>query len=331
MKTIKMFAEMILCGGILIFSVNALAPGAADQFIAHTVRKGETISLICIDYYGYFKPEHCTIILSDNPLIKDANMIFPGQKLRLRNPDYKPEKTEPADPVIEKKILATQGVVTYVEGDVFITPKSDNQKRKLASNTIVYPGDRLQTLKKGRVEIIINRETVVRMQENTHLTVEDFRDNQNNTGKTHVGFSLGTVWTKMKKFKDKVSRFELELPTAIAGVHGTVYEASVGKDTSAEVKVFDGEVAVSGASKPGKGAEATGAAEEVRGPDEVAGPDEVSLEQWVQIVREMQKIRIDKKGRPQAVEAFKKDRNDSWERWNEERDQRISEIFEEKE
>ena len=65
----------------------------------------------------------------------------------------------------------------------------------------------------------------------------------------------------------------------------------------------------------------------MRGPDEIAGPDEVSLEQWVQIVREMQKIRIDKKGKPQAVEPFKKDRSDSWERWNEERDRRISEIF----
>jgi hypothetical protein len=184
----------------------------------------------------------------------------------------------------------------------------------------------VQTMKNGRVEIIINRETVVRMRENTRLTIENFRDNRNNTGKSRVGFSLGTVWTKMKKFKDKISRFDLELPTAIAGVHGTVYEASVAKDTSAEVKVFDGEVAVSGASK-GTGAAAAGSAQEVRGPDEVAGPDEVSLEQWVQIVREMQKIRIDKKGNLQALESFKKDREDSWERWNEERDQRISEIF----
>jgi len=331
MKKITMFAEMALCGGMLVFCVNALAPGAAGQFIAHTVKKGETISLICIDYYGYFKPEHCTIILSDNPFIKDANVIFPGQKLRLRNPDYKPENAEASGPAIEKNIQATQGVVTYVEGDVFITPKSDNQKRKLASNTIVYPGDKVRTLKNGRVEIIIDRETVVRMRENTNLTVENFRDNHDNTGKTHVGFSLGTVWTKMKKFKDKVSRFELELPTAIAGVHGTVYEASVGKDTSAEVKVFDGEVAVSGASAPGGAFSAAGAAGEVRGPDEVAGPDEVSLEQWVQIVRDMQMIRIDKKGKPRAIETFAKDPRDSWERWNEERDRRIDEIFSETE
>ena len=206
---------------------------------------------------------------------------------------------------------ATQGVVTFVEGDVIITPKADNHKRKLVSNTIVYPGDMVQTMKNGRVEIIINRESVVRMRENTRLTIENFRDNQNNTGKSRVGFSLGTVWTKMKKFKDKISRFDLELPTAIAGVHGTVYEASVAKDTSAEVKVFDGEVAVSGASKAGTDAAAAGSAQEVSGPDEVAGPDEVSLEQWVQIVREMQKIRIDKKGKPQALESFKKDRRPS--------------------
>lgn len=326
MKKIRFFTEMALCGGIIFLLVNAATTGTSNQFIEHIVKKGETISLICIDYYGYFKPEYCTIILSDNPFIKDANLIFPGQKLRLRNPDYKPETAESAPPVIEKKLQATQGVVTYVEGDVFITPTFDKQRRKLASNTVIYPGDMVQTLKNGRIEIIINRETVVRMRENTRLIVENLRDNQNNTGKTSVGFSLGTVWTKMKKFRDKVSRFDLELPTAIAGVHGTVYEASVAKDTSAEVKVFDGEVAVSGAAKAGKDTVAS-EAQEVRGPDEVAGPDEVSLEQWVQIVREMQKIRIDKKGKPQAVESFKKDRGDSWERWNEERDQRIAEIF----
>ena len=329
MKKTGFFAEKVICSGILFLLAGAAAPGAGEQFIEHLVKKGETISLICIDYYGDFKAEYCTIVLSDNPLIKDANMIFPNQKLRLRNPDYKQEKTETAGPVIEKKILATQGVVTYVEGDVVITPKAGNHKQKLVSNTIVNPGDMVQTMKNGRVEIIINRETVVRMRENTRLTLENFRDNQNNTGKTSVGFSLGAVWTKMKKFKDKISRFELELPTAIAGVHGTVYEASVGKDTSAEVKVYDGEVAVSGAPPKGKDAAAAGAAEEVRGPDEVAGPDEVSLEQWVQIVHEMQKIRIDKKGKPQALESFKKDGSDSWERWNEERDQRISEIFSE--
>jgi hypothetical protein len=327
MKKIRFYTEMVLCCAIIILLVNAASPGMGEEFIEHNVKKGETISLICIDYYGYFKPEQCTIILSDNPLIKDANVIFPGQKLRLGKPDYKPETAEPPSAtVIEKKVQATQGVVTYVEGDVAITPKAGDRKQKLSSNTIVYPGDMVQTMKNGRVEIIINRETVVRMRENTRLTIENFRDNRNNTGKSRVGFSLGTVWTKMKKFKDKISRFDLELPTAIAGVHGTVYEASVAKDTSAEVKVFDGEVAVSGASK-GTGAAAAGSAQEVRGPDEVAGPDEVSLEQWVQIVREMQKIRIDKKGKLQALESFKKDREDSWERWNEERDQRISEIF----
>ena len=328
MKKIRFYIEIVLCCAIIILLVNAASPGTGEQFIEHNVKKGETISLICIDYYGYFKPEQCTIILSDNPLIKDANVIFPGQKLRLGKPDYKPETAEPPSAtVIEKKVQATQGVVTYVEGDVAITPKAGDRKQKLSSNTIVYPGDMVQTMKNGRVEIIINRETVVRMRENTRLTIENFRDNQNNTGKSRVGFSLGTVWTKMKKFKDKISRFDLELPTAIAGVHGTVYEASVAKDTSAEVKVFDGEVAVSGASKAGTDAAAAGSAQEVSGPDEVAGPDEVSLEQWVQIVREMQKIRIDKKGKPQALESFKKDRGDSWECWNEERDRRISEMF----
>ena len=94
------------------------------------------------------------------------------------------------------------------------------------------------------MEIIINRETVVRLKEKTELVLDAYRNVASGRGKTKAGFSFGTVWTKMKKFQDKVSRFELELPTAIAGVHGTVYQTAVNADSSAEVKVFSGEVAV---------------------------------------------------------------------------------------
>jgi hypothetical protein len=209
-------------------------------------------------------------------------------------------------------------------------PKAGKAQQKLASNTVVYPGDVIQTLANGKVEIIINRETVLRLRERTRLTLNNFRDLRTDGGVTRVGFSIGSLWTKMKKLKNKADCFDLELPTAIAGIHGTVYEATVGKDTSAEVKVFDGEVAVSG---KGGGARKTPdeGLIEVNGPDEVAGPSEVSLEQWVQIVRDMQRITIDKKGKPGGVLPFQKDPNDSWEQWNERRDVRISEMFKEKE
>ena len=327
---LKHLSAIIVVSAFLNTAVAAPKIDPALEIFKHTVKKGESVSLICIDYYGYYGAELAKAVLKDNPSLKDLNLIYPGQAITLHNPDYKSEKPAPANPVFERRMQAMQGVVTYVEGDALLVPKGGKAKQKLVPNTIVYPGDVVQTMASGRVEMIVNRETVVRLKENTRMSIDAFRDTGTSVGSTKMGFSLGSIWTKMKQFRDKISRFELELPTAIAGVHGTVYEATVDKDSSSEVKVYTGEVAVKN-NPAAKKAAAPGGAAEVSGPGEVEGPREVSLDEWVTIVREMQKIRIDKKGKPRAPETFKKDAEDSWEKWNLERDKRIGELFEESE
>jgi phage tail protein X len=319
----------VVIAALYYCAFTAPATSPADGFVKHTVRKGETVSLICIDFYGHYRGELGKAIQKDNPALKDINLIVPGQVLALRNPDYKGAKPAEATSVFERTLQATQGVVTYVEGDASLLVKSAKGRQKLAANTVVNPGDAITTAANGRVELIVNRETVVRLKENTHMTLEAFRDAGKNSGRTKMGFNLGSVWTKMKKFSDKVSRFELELPTAIAGVHGTVYEASIEKDSSSEVKVFAGEVAVK--NNPAVHAAAGGEVGEVIGPGEVEGPREVSMDEWVTIVHDMQRIRVDKEGKPRPVEEFKKNDHDSWEQWNEARDKRIAELFEESE
>ncbi len=331
MKKNRTISNAVLCCAVIVMAAGGTSRrGGGGRFLSHTVGIGETVSLICIDYFGSYTAVQSAHILSDNPSIKNIDLIYPGQELKLRNPDYSPQTADSGAPAVEKTVPVTQGVVTYVEGEAVIIPKNGQAKRKLFSNTIVYPGDVIQTLAQGKVEIIINRETVVRLRERTKLTLDSFRDLGSGAGKTRVGFSIGSLWAKMKKFKDKAERFELDLPTAVAGVHGTVYEATVNKDTSAEVKVFDGEVAVCGKAGAGQ-SPPQGAPTEVGGPDEVAGPREVSMDQWVQIVREMQRIVIAANGRPGNVEPFQKAPDDSWERWNERRDARISEMFKERE
>jgi hypothetical protein len=328
MKLNHFFAVFVV-SAFLLGAVAAPKIDPALEMFKHTVKKGETVSLICIDYYGYYGADLAKAIIKENPSLKDINVIYPGQAITLHNPDYKSEKPAEVSPVFERRVQAMQGVVTYVEGDALLIPKGGKAKQKLVPNTIVYPGDVVQTMASGRVEMIVNRETVVRLKENTRMSIDAFRDMGTSAGRTKMGFSIGSVWTKMKQFRDKVSRFELELPTAIAGVHGTVYEATIEKDSSSEVKVYNGEVAVK--NNPAAKAAATGGVGEVSGPGEVAGPSEVSLEEWVSIVHDMQKIRIDKKGKPRAPEEFKKNESDSWEKWNLERDKRIADLFEESE
>jgi len=318
------FSAIIAAIGIITASTDS------DTFV-HQVKKGESLSLICIDYYGYYSKELGEAIKRENPVIKDVNLIKTGSKLTLRKPQItestgsaKEETTIP-DTLFVKKIAVTQGVVTCIEGDVRIKRQGSNTFSKLTVNSILNPGDIIQTAASSRAEIVINRESVVRLNEKTEMTLEALRDTGKEDSKTRIGFPAGSIWTKMKQFKDKISRFELELPTAIAAVHGTVYQTSVYSDSSSEVKVYSGEVAVRNAARK-PGSEVAGV-HEISGPDEIAGPQEVSMDSWTQIVRSMQKIRIDKFGVPSKPLSFSADSTDSWEKWNEERDKRIAEMF----
>jgi len=315
---------------IAIFLIAATPDNS--KYFKHTVVKGETVSLLCIQYYGYYSPKLGKAFMALNPSVRDINIIEVGQHLKFRKPiaaaSKKPStQKEKEEEVFIKQVNATQGVVTYVEGSAYMIAKKDKQRKKLSSNQIVYPGDILRTGSDGRVEIIINRESVVRMNKNTKMTIEAFRDNKSKSGKTKMDFSIGSLWAKVRNFKDKISRFELALPTAIAGVHGTVYNSTVNPDSSANVKVYNGEVSVgSKAPSPGAPGEASGLSE-VAGPGEVSGPVEVSLEQWIEIVKSMQQISIGADGSPGKPKSFSKNPRDDWEKWNEERDKRIAEMF----
>jgi hypothetical protein len=99
----------------------------------------------------------------------------------------------------------------------------------------------------------------------------------------------------------------------------------VARDSSAEVKVFSGEVAVNG-QKPAAQA-GTSEAGEVAGPQEVEGPHEVTMEAWTEIVRDMQRIRIGKNGKPQAVENFSANPGDAWEQWNKSRNTDVGPVM----
>lgn len=329
----KFFLVIILGAALVLAFIAATAISDDTPFNTHIVKKGETISLLCIEMYGYYNKNLSSAISKDNPAVKDINLIYVDQKLLLRKPvadkpvaDKEKAETDSAE-VFHQKVDATQGVVTYVEGRADLKKPGSSTAEKLTSNVVVYPGDIIRTGRNGRVELIINRESVVRLKENSELTIEAFRDLKKQEGTTSLNFSLGALWSKVKKFKDKISRFELELPTAIAGVHGTIYQTTVNRDSSAEVKVYDGEVAVSGKNqkldgKPPK--------PQIKGqPVEIPGPHEVSMEEWTKIVRSMQSMKIDKDGVPSDASAFQRAPADSWEKWNEERDKRIAEMFSE--
>ena len=57
-----------------------------NDYISHEVRKGESVSLLCIEIYGFYSNELGAAFAEDNPSVENINLIFVGQKLRFKKP-----------------------------------------------------------------------------------------------------------------------------------------------------------------------------------------------------------------------------------------------------
>ena len=109
----------------------------------------------------------------------------------------------------------------------------------------------------------------------------------------------------------------------MAAITGTVLRIGVDKDSTTELKVYNGEVRITNAPEKKDLKPKRIGVHEVPGPYEIPGPREVSMEEWIYIVKNMQKIVIDKKGQVKEVGEFKKsdkDEKTDWVKWNLRRD-----------
>lgn len=313
---------------ILLFASVLLMPGAGQdvanvgvsEVVTHTVRPGESVSLICIDYYGRFRGCMGDVIRKLNPGVEDLSELTPGVVLRLPRPRQSSSVNSDPTRLFGRNVSAVQGVVTHVAGKAFLLPDSQGAKTPLHSNTIVYPGDVVETADRGRVELVINREIVVRIDENSRIRIKRFRNKKPHHETSLIGLSAGRAWVKVKEFTDGAGRFRLELPAAVAEVHGTVYGAAVRRAGMTDLRVYRGTVAVRSAQN-----HQTPLAFDAKGGERsvAAGPKE----NWTRIVHSNQRVLIGRDGRAPEVVSVSGKEQAEWTAWNENRDARISQLF----
>lgn len=189
------------------------------------------------------------------------------------------------------------GKITLIEGTASVMKKESDQWRPARLNMTLYIGDQVYSREESLVEITYAHGEIVRMDEDTKLKLEEYSEKR---GETAV--PLGRVWVNMKKLSSVGRQFEVSSPTAVAAIRGTIFDMRAKEDSTTEVNVFDGKVAVG----PSRGLQKTlqstkkstpmGAPHEVPGPEEIPGPYEVTLEHWSMIVAGQQiSIRADGK------------------------------------
>jgi len=326
----------------------------ADETLKIRVRKGDTLSYLSFKTYGSYDQEIAGILRMENPQIKDINLVYAGQQLnfptpedmnkRLGGPAGTPAKPEvekevkearppqppapPTAPVSDTQVHAQKGVITYLEGQVQVKKSGETQWTPGRSNMILGENDQIKVLAQSRAELILDNQSVMRLSENTVLTIQKL-EKEKTTGKenTRMGVSLGRVWVKVSKLFNPASRSDVKTPTVIAGVQGTLYQLSVAGDQSTTIQVYEGAVNVYNpfpkalSTVPGAPTQVE-KPREIAGPQEVKGPTAVSREEWTQIVlHQFQQITVTGREVPQPKPFHPGiERQSEWIRWNEERD-----------
>ena len=133
--------------------------------------------------------------------------------------------------------------------------------------------------------------------------------------------SLGKMWTRITALLGSSSKYQVETPTAITAVQGTVYDLEVAPSQQTRVRVHSGNVQIynpfAGDLAPGQKVTT------LKEPTRVSGPTRISREEWEQLIlRQNQQVTLGRQGRS-AITAFDlvSARKESWVRWNEARDQ----------
>ncbi|MBI5968610.1 MAG: FecR domain-containing protein [Deltaproteobacteria bacterium] len=312
------------------------------------VRRGDTISYLSFKIYGMYNSKIADLLRRENPQVKDIDLIYAGQQIRFPAPEImrrtltektwkltEPEKRmEPKEarpeekPMPETRVRANQAVITFLEGEVQVKKAGQAQWSPARPNMILYEEDQIKVPAKSRAELILDNQSVLRLAENTLLTIHKLEEETATQKETaRMELSLGKLWTRTAKLLNPSSRYEIKTPTAIAGVQGTTYQVQVGGDRSTNIQVFQGMVNVynpfpaARPALPGKEI-LPGQPQEVTGPGEVPGPTPVSREEWTKIVlRQFQQVTVTDQDISSPISFdVQKERQNEWVRWNEARD-----------
>ncbi len=133
----------------------------------------------------------------------------------------KKEVTNQASKILKAK-------VKLVVGHAYLLREDNPVKKELKIGDILKPSDVIITGKDGSVNVIIANVGVLKIKRNSNISLKDLLVQQEGAN-AKLKVSAGRVILGLKKLQ-KNSTFEVETPTAVAGVRGTTFMVSVQKE-----------------------------------------------------------------------------------------------------
>ncbi len=219
-----------------------------------------------------------------------------------------------------------KGEISFVEKKVKHR-SGENEWQDAEKGNSLESRHSVKTLIESRAELSLKDLSVVRLAPQTTVNIEKlYEKSDHGSSESELQLESGDIWASVNHL-DEDSRFSVNSKIAGTVIRGTTLRMNVSSDNSTELRVYKGEVSIT--NKPGKDdlpPPKNIGRFEVKGPQEVKGPHEISMMDWVYLVREMQKIRINPNGKVSWAGDFSakdKDEQTDWVQWNKKRDQEL--------
>jgi len=142
--------------------------------------------------------------------------------------------------VVEMLAVVDQrtGIAQVLRGD---------EARPAAVGMLVRAGERLRTGSHGRVGLHWADGSRIEVGPGSELIIERCRLNKVRKHRTtHFRLNLGEIWIRLHGVLNPGSKFEVETPTIVAAVRGTIFGVKVFRDGTTHLEVFQGQVDIVG-------------------------------------------------------------------------------------
>jgi hypothetical protein len=129
--------------------------------------------------------------------------------------------------------------LSVISGSVEVRDEGASEFRPAEDGETLDIGDAVRTGADSRALITFFEGSTLEMEPETEVTMERLEGEEEGGFFTQIGQSLGVTWHRVVEFTDPGSAYEVETPSAVAAVRGTLFQAGVGA-----FDVFAGKLAV---------------------------------------------------------------------------------------
>ena len=183
-------------------------------------------------------------------------------------------------------IVQRVAVVDSITGSAKLIRDGEGAPVSLKVGQLVHAGDVIRTGPDGSVELRWARwagAMRIKIGPDTKFTVKRAVTNRS-TGveESRLRVDEGSIWVRLRRALAGKSKFEVETPTAVAAVRGTIFRVTVRSDGTSEVSVWKGTVSVE--TEKGEAVTVSDGASVVVGQAVGGGPEpmsEAEQEEWL--------------------------------------------------